>query len=49
MVRQLDWRDFETLVDLIFGRGGWRRTNLLGGTMADIDLALGQPIAGERA
>ena len=25
MIRQLDWRDFETLVDLIFARGGWQR------------------------
>jgi hypothetical protein len=27
MVRQLDWRDFETLVDLIFARGGWQRSS----------------------
>ena len=30
MIRQLDWRDFETLVDLIFARGGWQRSSVLG-------------------
>jgi len=49
MIRQLDWREFETLIDLIFMRGGWRRTSLLGENMPDIDLALDQPLTGERA
>jgi hypothetical protein len=30
MIQQLDWRDFETLVDLIFMRGGWQRISALG-------------------
>ena len=29
-IRQLDWRDFEVLVDLIFAHGGWRRSGVLG-------------------
>ncbi|SHG22118.1 hypothetical protein SAMN02745157_3709 [Kaistia soli DSM 19436] len=49
MIRQLDWREFETLVDLVFTRGGWRRISLLGEDMPDIDLALDQPLTGERA
>jgi len=44
MVRQLDWRDFETLVDLIFARGGYHRTSALGGTQADVDFIAQQPL-----
>jgi len=49
MIRQLHWEEFETLVDLIFTRGGWRRTSLLGEDMPDVDLVLDQPITGETA
>ena len=49
MIQQLDWRDFETLVDLIFARGGWRRTSVLGKDQADVDLILSQPTTGETA
>ena len=49
MIRELHWSDFETLTDLIFVRGGWRRTSLLGKTMPDVDLILDQPLSGERA
>jgi Restriction endonuclease len=41
--------DFETLVDLIFARGGWHRVSALGGYQADIDLAVEQSLTGERA
>ena len=41
--------DFETLVDLIFARGGWHRVSALGGNEADIDLAVEQSLTGERA
>ena len=47
MVRALHWEEFETLIDLIFIRNGWRRTSLLGGNMPDVDLILEQPITGE--
>jgi hypothetical protein len=47
MIRQLDWRDFETLVDLIFARGGWQRNSVLGKDQADVDLILTQPTIGE--
>ena len=49
MIRQLDWRDFETLVDLIFSRGGWQRSSVLGKNQADVDLILSQPTIGETA
>ena len=49
MIQQLDWRDFETLVDLIFFRGGWQRTSVLGKDQADVDLILNQPTLGETA
>lgn len=49
MIRQLDWRDFETLVDLIFARGGWQRSSVLGKQQPDVDLILIQPTIGETA
>jgi hypothetical protein len=49
MIRRLDWRDFETLIDLIFCRGGWHRISQLGGGQSDVDLLLRQPITGETA
>jgi hypothetical protein len=48
-VSALDWRDFETLVDLVFARSGWVRTSPLGGTQKDVDLVLEQPTTGELA
>ena len=48
-VSALHWRDFETLVDLMFSRTGWVRTSPLGGTQKSIDLILEQPTTGERA
>lgn len=49
MIAELHWAEFETLVDLIFARGGWRRNSPLGKTMPDVDLVLDQPITGETA
>jgi len=49
MIRLLDWKDFETLIDLIFSRGGWQRVGVLGGGQADVDLVLKQPITDETA
>jgi hypothetical protein len=48
-VMHLHQDDFETLVDLIFGRSGWHLVSALGGNQADLDLAVEQPIFGERA
>ena len=49
MIAALHWADFEVLVDLIFARTGWQRISALGETQKDIDLALVQPLTGERA
>lgn len=46
-LRTLHWKDFETLVDLIFRGAGWRRTSLLGETMKYVDLELEEPITGD--
>ncbi len=40
MIAQLDWRDFEIMVDLIFARGGWQRVSALGEDEVDCDLLL---------
>jgi hypothetical protein len=47
-VKGLHWKDFETLVDLVFRQAGWRRISLLGETMKFADLELEEPINGER-
>jgi hypothetical protein len=49
MISDLRWTDFVVLVDLIFPRGGWHRVSAFGGGQKDIDLALEQPITGEKA
>jgi hypothetical protein len=49
LIRGLHWADFETLADLIFARSGWQRSTRIGGTLADIDLLMEQPLTGERA
>ena len=40
MIAQLHWEEFETLVDLIFARDGWRRTSVLGKDQPDVDMIL---------
>ncbi len=49
MIRELHWQEFETFIDLIFMRGGWRPVSPLGKTMPDVDLLVDQPLTGERA
>ena len=45
---ELHWKDFETLVDLLFRQAGWRRLSVLGETMKFTDLELEEPINHER-
>ena len=47
-LRRLHWRDFETLIDLIFRQSGWRRLTTLGQTMKYVDMELEDPITGDR-
>lgn len=49
MIAQLDWRDFETLVDLVLTRSGWRRGSNVGDGEVDVDLLLDNPSTGETA
>jgi hypothetical protein len=41
---RLHWKDFETLVDLVFRATGWRRISVLGETMKFSDIELEDPI-----
>jgi hypothetical protein len=47
-IRNLHWKDFELLVDLIFRQAGWRRISVVGKTMKYMDIELEEPILGER-
>lgn len=49
LIRRLGPRDFEVLVELIFGSSGWRRIDSTGGTGKLLDLDLELPSTGERA
>jgi hypothetical protein len=46
-LKRLHWKDFETLVDLVFRNAGWRRTSVVGGTMKFTDIELEEPITGD--
>jgi hypothetical protein len=48
-IASLHWKDFETLVDLIFARSGWSRVSALGGDQKFVDIELEQATTGERA
>ena len=49
MIAQLDWRDFEIMVDLIFARAGWQRESALGKGEVDLDLFLTNPTTSDSA
>jgi len=49
LIRLLDWRDFETLVDLVFSTSGWRRLRMVGGSEKTLDIDLVLPSTGQRA
>ena len=49
LMRLLDPRDFELLVDLVFSTSGWRRLGSVGGTEKTRDLDLILPTTQERA
>lgn len=48
IIKNLHFKDFETLIDLIFRQAGWQRTGVSGETEKDIDLDLISPITKER-
>jgi hypothetical protein len=47
-IKELHWKDFELLVDLIFRDSGWRRVSVLGESMKFMDLDLIDPITLDR-
>src|SRR5436190_12543202 len=49
LMRLLEPRDFEMLVDLVFSTSGWRRQGIVGKTQKTLDLDLTLPSTGERA
>lgn len=48
VIRHLDWKDFEILIDLIFRQAGWQRVANLGGSQKTIDLDLISPVTKRR-
>ena len=48
MIADPHWAGFETMVDLIFARNGWRRVSELGGLQKDIDLKVYEPVIGAK-
>lgn len=49
LLQDLNWYDFELLVDLIFTNSGWKRIERRGGAEESIDLDLLMPINNRRA
>lgn len=49
IIKKLQPKEFELLIDLIFRNAGWQRLGVIGKTTKTIDLALSHPITGERA
>jgi hypothetical protein len=47
-IKELHWKDFETLVDLVFRAAGWIRVSVLGQHEKAYDLLLREPITGNR-
>jgi len=49
LIKKLQPKDFETLVDLIFRQAGWQRVGDIGKTQKTLDLELFAPVTGEKA
>ncbi len=47
-IKELHWKDFETLADLVFRDSGWVRVSVLGQHAKAYDLELREPITGDR-
>lgn len=47
-IRELHWKDFETLTDLVFRHTGWERVSVLGQHAKAYDLELRESITGDR-
>ena len=49
LIINLQWKDCEILIDLIFRQAGWQRIGSTGKTQKTLDLELFAPVTGERA
>lgn len=49
LIQNLQWKDFETLIDLIFRQAGWQRVGVTGKTQKTLDLDLFAPVTNESA
>jgi len=47
-IEQLHWKDYETLVDLVFRSAGWIRISILGQQVKGFDLELREPITQDK-
>lgn len=47
-IKELHWKDFELLVDLVFRAAGWIRESVLGQHAKGLDLELREPIMGDK-
>ena len=47
-IKELHWKDFETLSDLVFRASGWIRVSVLGQQAKGYDLELREPVTGDR-
>ncbi len=47
-IEELHWKDYETLVDLVFRHAGWERVSVLGQQAKAYDLELREPLTGTR-
>ena len=48
VIEQLHWKDYETLVDLVFRHAGWERVSVLGQQAKGYDLELREPLTNAR-
>jgi hypothetical protein len=44
-LKGLHWKDFETLVELLFSQAGWHRVSRIGETMKYADIVFEEPIS----
>jgi len=49
LIKHLQWKDFEILIDLIFRQAGWQRLGVTGKTEKTLDLDLLSPVTNEKA
>lgn len=47
-IQELHWKDYETLVDLVFRHAGWVRVSVLGQQAKGYDLELREPVTNDR-